>query len=985
MASLRSDLTRRRSRNAGGIIPSWLKSRKLSDKDKAWKAHVESRVPYMRDLKNKLDQREKVCGDKESKKAKSIMKNLTKAAKLAEVSKFIKHLAELSKLIKEWDQRVITYATDLGKTCGMFTVVPEQSTIVKFIKERIDYENTEDPDNYTWEVRPELKPGIAVEVPAKLLRGPDGRFLKQEGVERRNRDDIRRIVNRRVIDTRAEERAKELLAQKQARLRGYYKDGRRLTDSERKWIKSEADKYDIYNRLPSGYSPRDKLLDDRYYPTEKTKALALARARANPKLLDDRYYPSEEKAVGTRALVKYDTADDREKRIQAALARNRRNRRNNAGLIEDDTTRPLPEEMRRRVLRDAAAQAEGERIAARREADAKRVVVDAELGIANPDSIERIQRDFDMANRPAEDEKKKTSKPLVGNLGAQTEETENGPQKVDSGIQSEEKKEEPGLIGKAVGAVTGAVSGMFKSAEQKAAEKAAEDERLRAKLGQNLRDMETDTQNLADATPLALSDEAAQSVRDPQPESGVDAALGDAFTSQGERNDSEEREARRKRREIAAETRERDNRGINTVGESIIGELLAEDIPPVATEVLSEPTEDIFMRGKKPMSEANSLMEESDITQKPTTMPPQPPSLPPRTRQFPPSSQKEESPSPYSRPEKVDAELQTESVDLGEDARVAIAKAKDAEMAREVVEATIRQNEALNKQKRRHEISKVAERSAAKATEGAKRREESEESAAKRESMYEQDQIAMNERFNEILDGAVQNSSIEQQRAETAEEESDLNKALYESSQKSFEDDKSRKVAKEILDDVLEQVPERSEEKKERSQMNFEDAIYPKRKTSPAKTMITMSNSQSMPPLGPTEEIRIPPGPTEQKFELYPTPLRTRLKRSEQDRQDSRSVANYQMITEERKEDAKIALEKGIGFTGIPEEGTSPSKSFKPLDTNLEEIRDSDISEQLKEDKATYIQRWLTQQRLNRDENERRAIKEAQSKPPFSG
>ena len=167
--------------------------------------------------------------------------------------------------------------------------------------------------------------------------------------------------------------------------------------------------------------------------------------------------------------------------------------------------------------------------------------------------------------------------------------------------------------------------------------------------------------------------------------------------------------------------------------------------------------------------------------------------------------------------------------------------------------------------------------------------------------------------------------------------------------------------------------------------MNFEDAIYPKRKTSPAKTMITMSNSQSMPPLGPTEEIRIPPGPTEQKFELYPTPLRTRLKRSEQDRQDSRSVANYQMITEERKEDAKIALEKGIGFTGIPEEGTSPSKSFKPLDTNLEEIRDSDISEQLKEDKATYIQRWLTQQRLNRDENERRAIKEAQSKPPFSG
>ena len=40
-----------------------------------------------------------------------------------------------------------------------------------------------------------------------------------------------------------------------------------------------------------------------------------------------------------------------------------------------------------------------------------------------------------------------------------------------------------------------------------------------------------------DAPPLALSNEAAQPVRDPQPESSIDAALGDAFTSQG-RNSS---------------------------------------------------------------------------------------------------------------------------------------------------------------------------------------------------------------------------------------------------------------------------------------------------------------------------------------------------------------------------------------------------------------------------------------------------------------
>ena len=42
--------------------------------------------------------------------------------------------------------------------------------------------------------------------------------------------------------------------------------------------------------------------------------------------------------------------------------------------------------------------------------------------------------------------------------------------------------------------------------------------------------------NDTDAPPLALSNEAAQPVRDPQPESSVDAALGLAFTSKGKIN-----------------------------------------------------------------------------------------------------------------------------------------------------------------------------------------------------------------------------------------------------------------------------------------------------------------------------------------------------------------------------------------------------------------------------------------------------------------
>ena len=975
MASLRSDLTRRRSRNAGGIIPSWLKSRKLSDKEKAWKAHVESRVPYMRDLKNKLDQREKVCGDKESKKAKSIMKNLTKASKLAEVSKFIKHLAELSKLIKEWDQRVITYATDLGKTCGMFTVVPEQSTIVKFIKERIDYENTKDPDNYTWEVRPELKPGIAVEVPAKKLvgplRGPDGRFVKRVDVERKNRDDVRKIINRRVIDTRAEDRARELLAAKKdkenrlailisdlkagERLRNsdikflkelglyieddtnkiyYLEDDRRYPDSLIKLLKNEAEKYDIYNRLPSRRRVLDKDYDGRYagrydgmpYDWGKERDEEKARkARKERALVKYELYDRKKRESPERVLVK------KRESPESAIARLRAHQaRINEGVLEeDDFTRPIPSHMRRKLGLDDRGQ-----------------------------SAERIQQEWDMANQSPEDEKKKTSKPLVGNFGAQTEETENGPEKVDSGTQSEEKKKGPGLLSKAVGVVTEAVSGVAsvllpKSAEQKAAEEAAEDERLRTKLRQDLRDMAADTQGLSDTTPPVLSDKPAQPVRDSQPESGVDAALGDAFTSRGKINDSEAREARRKAREIAAETRERENREINEALEKIREEVLAEDIPPVAREVLSEPTEDILMRGKKPMSEATSLMEESDITQKTTTMPPQPPTLPPRTRQFPPSSQKEGSPSPYSRPEKVDAEVQS------------------------VEEQKPNQN-------LKHSFDIAAHETAAKAYETTKRREQNEASTAKRESLYEQDQLEMSKRVNEILDEAVQNNAIEQQRAETAEEESNLNKALYESSQQLFEDNKTRHT-KDILHDIVEKIPELYEQKKENSQMNLEDATYPRRKTSPPKTIITMSNPQSMPPPGPTEELRIPPGPTERKFELKPTTKRTRFQRREQDARRARSTADYAMMSDERKEEARVALEKNVGFIGDPLEPTSPTKVFKPLNRNPEDIGVSNASAQNLEDREVSMDRYITERDFNHDDNERRGIAEAQTKPPFAG
>ena len=51
MASIRNVYTRRR---AGGSLLSKLWTKKLSDKEKAWKSHIESRSPFMKDLKLSL-------------------------------------------------------------------------------------------------------------------------------------------------------------------------------------------------------------------------------------------------------------------------------------------------------------------------------------------------------------------------------------------------------------------------------------------------------------------------------------------------------------------------------------------------------------------------------------------------------------------------------------------------------------------------------------------------------------------------------------------------------------------------------------------------------------------------------------------------------------------------------------------------------------------------------------------------------------------
>jgi hypothetical protein len=290
MASIRNVYTRRR---AGGSLLSKFWTKKLSDKEKAWKSHIESRSPFMKDLKNQVAKREKVCGDALSKKVDPIMKKLKKSMKLAEVTKFVRDLDNLIEIIKKWDERVISYATDLGKTCGMFDVVEKKSDILVFISKRISYEHEKDPDMYSWEVRPVLKPGVAVSEPAPVkdgrLRDAFGRFLKKPDLTRKDRDDVRKIFNRRVIDTRAEDRIKELKArakgEKSLRWRPHYwDDDRKLTSPDRRWVTGEVGKYGMYTDTPRRH-PLDKRLDPRYYP----KGPGAAKT---DKRFDPRYYPT---------------------------------------------------------------------------------------------------------------------------------------------------------------------------------------------------------------------------------------------------------------------------------------------------------------------------------------------------------------------------------------------------------------------------------------------------------------------------------------------------------------------------------------------------------------------------------------------------------------------------------------------------------------------------------------------------------------------
>ena len=74
-----------------------------------------------------------------------------------------------------------------------------------------------------------------------------------------------------------------------------------------------------------------------------------------------------------------------------------------------------------------------------------------------------------------------------------------------------------------------------------------------------------------------------------------------------------------------------------------------------------------------------------------------------------------------------------------------------------------------------------------------------------------------------------------------------------------------------------------------------------------------------------------------------------------------------------------------IGFICFRLEPTSPTKVFKPLTTNPEDIPVSNASAQDIEGERFSMRRYETGLELKVDDDEKKAEAEAQRKPPFAG
>merc|ERR1712196_663098 len=129
---------KKNTKKGAGIFDFFTK--KKSAVDKAWEKLIEDRQEFNKELELRITSRKKVCKDEVAKSTKNSIKELKRTAKLKTSSDYIKTLKVYKGVLEKWDDKVITYAKELGETCGSYRVVQRKSPMMEFVEKRLNKE-----------------------------------------------------------------------------------------------------------------------------------------------------------------------------------------------------------------------------------------------------------------------------------------------------------------------------------------------------------------------------------------------------------------------------------------------------------------------------------------------------------------------------------------------------------------------------------------------------------------------------------------------------------------------------------------------------------------------------------------------------------------------------------------------------------------------------------------------------------------------------
>ncbi len=124
--------------NGGGFF-DWF-TRKKTEIERVWDNHIEKREVFINELSLIIKARNATCKDREANATRKALSQLKKSAKSKSTTQFPKDLDTLKHIVEKWDDRVISYAKELGETCGSFRIVQRKSHLLLKIEERLDIE-----------------------------------------------------------------------------------------------------------------------------------------------------------------------------------------------------------------------------------------------------------------------------------------------------------------------------------------------------------------------------------------------------------------------------------------------------------------------------------------------------------------------------------------------------------------------------------------------------------------------------------------------------------------------------------------------------------------------------------------------------------------------------------------------------------------------------------------------------------------------------